>query len=128
MLELQKFFLVGIGGSLGAALRYLVSRIFLRFELAATFPFATLLVNLVGCFLIGLIASIVPNIENNQLTRLFLLTGIVGGFTTFSAFGMETFDLIQDGSSIAAAGYVAASVVLGLLAVCAGVLLAGIIK
>jgi len=120
MLEIEKLFLVGLGGSVGAMLRYFIARLFVVLGAAGMFPFHTLFVNLVGCFLIGLLSSIFPSVENNQLTRLFLLTGILGGFTTFSAFGMETVDLIRTGETLSALSYVTSSLVIGLLAVSAG--------
>jgi CrcB protein len=120
MLELQKILFVGLGGSLGAMLRYFIARIFVAFGIAGNFPTHTLVVNLAGCFLIGLFSSVFPNVEENQLTRLFLLTGIIGGFTTFSAFSIETIDLIRNGSALVATAYVASSVIVGLVAVAAG--------
>lgn len=128
MLEIQKILFVGLGGSLGAMLRYFIARIFMAFGIAGNFPTHTLVVNLAGCFLIGLLSSVFPSIEENQLTRLFLLTGIFGGFTTFSAFSIETIDLIRSGSALVAATYVVSSVVIGLVAVIAGISLAGSLK
>jgi len=128
MSEIQRIFLVGLGGSVGAMLRYFVSRLFVAFEISSNFPSHTLLVNLAGCFLIGFLSSIFPSIDSNQLTRLFLLTGILGGFTTFSAFSIETVELIRSGATLAAAIYIISSVVIGLVAVVAGISFADLLK
>lgn len=108
--------LVGLGGALGSILRYGVG---LALH-STTFPYATLIVNVVGCFCIGLvlpsldrIATLAPEI------RLLVVVGFLGGFTTFSAFGNESVALVRSGASIALVN-VAANVVLGLAAVVAG--------
>ncbi len=86
-------------------------------------PWATLLVNVVGCLLIGVILELVS--ERGAVLppawRLPLAGGFLGGFTTFSAFGLETFSLLEQGRGGLALGYVAASVVLGVVAVAVGV-------
>ncbi len=106
---------VMLGGALGAALRYGVALGLAA--AAARFPWHTLAVNLVGSFVMGLlIASAL-----RDTARLFLLTGVLGGFTTFSAFSIETLALVQDGRLWAAAAYVALSVLGGVLFAFAGV-------
>lgn len=130
-------FLVGLGGFLGAAGRYLVGQGMMDSSLEARFPVATLIVNVVGCALIGLIAGLAARqggpgqlAENltpawlNANAEAFIMTGVLGGFTTFSAFGNETFQLLRRGDTLAALGYVGATVVLGLLAVWLGYRLA----
>lgn len=99
--------LVFVGGGLGALLRYLAA-------LAVGGPLATLTVNLAGSFAIGLLAAMIPG-EETQL-RLFFMTGILGGFTTFSAFSLDAIALYQRGQPAAALAYVAATVLLGLAA------------
>ena len=101
--------LVFAGGGLGALLRYLVT-------LVVAGPLSTLLVNVVGSFAIGLLAGLQP--EGTNL-RLFLVTGLLGGFTTFSAFSIDSLALWQRGAALPAAGYVAASVALSLAAAAA---------
>jgi CrcB protein len=124
MLEIQKLFLVGVGGSAGAMIRYVFNRLFIVLGFTATFPFHTLVVNILGCFLIGLLAPSYPDLEKNQMTRLFLMTGVLGGFTTFSAFSIETIELFKNGSSTLAVTYIFGSIAFGLLAVLIGISLA----
>ena len=86
------------------------------------FPWGTLAVNVAGCFGIGVVATLAD--EHTLVTpalRLFLVTGLLGGFTTFSAFGMESWQLIEDGHALTALANAMANVVAGLLAVIAGV-------
>ncbi len=107
---------VGLGGSIGAVLRYLMGLIPLREDF--TFPVKTLFVNIIGAFAIGLIAALTVKHPNlNPRLILFLKTGICGGFTTFSTFALETVDLIQAGNAAQAVLYVALSLVLGIGAV-----------
>ena len=114
---------VGTGSFIGGILRYSLSQFLLQ-RTAAGFPFATMAVNIIGCFLIGLALGVS---EKGQLTdsfKLFLATGLLGGFTTFSAFSHETMQLIRDGNWLLAGLYAGGSVVLGLMATVAGVWLA----
>ena len=86
------------------------------------FPFGTLAVNVVGCFGIGVVATLADeHTLASPALRLFLVTGLLGGFTTFSAFGMETWQLLEDGQALTALGNAMANVVAGLVAVIAGV-------
>lgn len=113
--------LVGFGGGVGAMARYLVGGWVLHQTMQERIPYGTLVVNLIGCLAIGLIAGAAERFE--MLTpeaRLFLITGVLGGFTTFSAFGYETVFLLRRGEPLVAATYVGASVGLGLLAVWLG--------
>ena len=103
--------LVFVGGGLGAVLRYLAT-------LLIAGPIATLAVNVAGSFAIGLLAATLPP-DASQL-RLLFMTGLLGGFTTFSAFSLDALGLWQRGQSGQAAAYVAASVVLSLAAAVAG--------
>jgi CrcB protein len=108
-----QFLLVGLGGFLGSVLRYMMS-LFIR---PSGFPFATLLVNLAGSFLIGIIVAV--SLRHPQLKpewRLFLATGFCGGFTTFSAFAIENLELLKTGQYGYCMAYVAGTVVLGIFA------------
>ena len=107
--------LVFIGGGLGALLRYLAA-------LTVGGPLATLTVNVAGSFAIGLLAATIPA-EAGQV-RLFLLTGLLGGFTTFSAFSLDALTLYQRGDVALAAAYILVSVMLSLAAAAAGLALA----
>ncbi len=111
---------VGIGGALGSIARYWLSTAVNR-HFPHAFPWGTLAVNVAGCLLLGVIVGLV---EHRQLfspgTRLFLTVGIMGGFTTFSTFGWETFDLMRSNYHWLAMGNVAANVIIGTAAVIAG--------
>ena len=111
--------LVALGGGVGACLRYLIGLIPLKEPFA--FPVKTLLINLLGCFIIGLIAALaVKNSSISPKTVLFIKTGLCGGFTTFSTFALETETLIKTGHIGIALLYVALSVIVGVGLVFAG--------
>jgi CrcB protein len=107
--------LVGLGGALGAIARYLLSGFVLHQTEDWKFPLPTFLVNVVGCLVAGILTGLVIRAGDfSQPTRIFLFTGILGGFTTFSAFGVETVHLLRDGHFGIAVLYVGLSVVVGL--------------
>ena len=109
---------VGIGGFIGSVCRYLIGLI--PVSESTEFPIKTLCINVTGSFLIGLIAFSVQGGKNiDPRMVLFLKVGICGGFTTFSTFSLETFGLLQKGSTVTAAVYIICSVLLGLAAVLA---------
>ena len=115
-------FLVFLGGGLGAALRHGVNLAAGRL-LGTGFPWGTFAVNVAGCFAMGLIAgwfAFRTDAGLTQHTRLFLTTGILGGFTTFSAFSLDAALLWERGAAGTAAIYVAGSVALSIAAVFAG--------
>ncbi len=117
---MKHFLLASAGGAIGAGARYLVSHVFAARGLVA-FPWATLTINVLGCFLMGiLIEALAQRFHGSTELRTFLATGVLGGFTTFSAFSIEFANLWKDGESFAAAAYVIASVALTLFAVFAG--------
>jgi len=113
--------MVGSGGFLGALARYGLSGLVHRFAPHATFPYGTLVVNLLGCLVIGVLAGLA---ESRQLFgpefRTFVLIGILGGFTTFSTFGYETVAMIRDGEQLRAVANVGTHVMLGLALVWLG--------
>ena len=117
--------MVGSGGFLGALARYGLSGLVHRFAPHATFPYGTLVVNLLGCLVIGVLAGLA---ESRQLFgpefRTFVLIGILGGFTTFSTFGYETLSLMREGSHALAAANAVGQLLLGLAAVWAGIVVA----
>jgi fluoride exporter len=94
--RVQRFVLVCAGGALGSGLRYLVAVAAVRW-LGPEFPWGTLIVNLVGAFLIGLVQQLAANQILTEETRLLLSTGVMGGLTTYSAFSYETVRLAQVG-------------------------------
>jgi CrcB protein len=119
---LRDLLLVGGGGFLGSVARYLLSSAVGAGAAARTsFPVGTLAVNVLGCLVIGALAGFGARTGAwTEGARLFLFTGVLGGFTTFSAFGYETFALARDGRWGGAAANVALQVLCGLLAVSVG--------
>ncbi len=112
---------IAIGAALGANLRYAIS-VWANQRLGAIFPYGTLMINLLGCFLIGVILSLANSrIQLSEPMRLILVTGLLGGFTTFSSFGYETYSLINSGNWLAAIIYASTSMIVGLIAVLVGV-------
>lgn len=110
---LKNFLLVGLGGATGSMLRYAATLLIN----SKYFPYATLAVNVIGCFVIGLVFAISIKDEtflNNW--KLFLATGICGGFTTFSAFSVENMALLQSGKVGLALIYILLSAVVGIMA------------
>jgi fluoride exporter len=119
----RSIFLVGIGGLLGSVARYAVALLFAG-QSSSTFPFATLVVNIAGCFLIGIVFALSErgNIVSPEW-RIFLTTGFCGGFTTFSTFSYESLRLLEDGEIIYLSANILISVVAGLAATYLGILL-----
>lgn len=116
--------IVALGGALGSAARYAVSRL-VQEQVGSAFPWHTLLVNVAGCLLIGLIGGLAGRLGClDERVKLFLTMGFCGGFTTFSTFCNESLALMRGGQALLSMVYVALSVVAGLLAVQAGLLLA----
>ena len=115
---------VALGGGIGACLRYLIGLIPLKEPF--TFPVKTLFINILGCFVIGLIAAIAAKTTSlSPRTVLFIKTGLCGGFTTFSTFALETETLLKTGHIGLAVLYVALSVVVGVGLAFAGQLVVG---
>lgn len=113
--------LVGGGGFLGAVARYLLSGWVLHHSMDSKFPWSTFAVNILGCFVIGALSGITERTDLiGPHLRLLLFTGVLGGFTTFSAFGFDTFFLLRRGHWAVAALYAGASVMVCILAVWAG--------
>lgn len=120
--------LVGIGGLIGSILRYLTVTLVFNLVEYPDFPYGTMIVNLIGCFIIGILSGLAEtrDIITPEL-RVFLFIGILGGFTTFSSFGYDTFGLLRDGSFFYAAINVIIQVFIGLGAVWVGYSLARLI-
>jgi len=92
-----KLFLIGLAGFVGTIGRYGLSGVVAK-RYGETFPFGTLVVNLIGCFLVGLLFYLMQErFLVNQNVRTIILVGLLGGFTTFSSLGLQTFTLLQDG-------------------------------
>jgi CrcB protein len=107
---MPQFLLVMLGGAIGAGLRHLVGSLALA-RLGPGFPWGTLIVNLAGGLAMGALAGWFVRAGDNEPARLLLAVGILGGFTTFSAFSLETLLLLQRGEIAPAAAYVTASVI-----------------
>ena len=111
---------VGLGGFLGALARYGLSSWMHRVA-PTSFPWGTLAVNLLGCLVMGgLVRFVQVHPEIHPSLRLFLLVGLLGSFTTFSSFGYELFELLENGAWRGALLYAGSSLLVGLLAVTAG--------
>ncbi|MBN1361417.1 MAG: fluoride efflux transporter CrcB [Sedimentisphaerales bacterium] len=118
---MRNIVIVGLGGFVGSVLRYLVSGWVQKLSGSALFPYGTLGVNVLGCLLIGLLGGWAENVELfGPSVRLFLLLGLLGGFTTFSTFGYETAELLRDRELLPALAYVGSHLILGLAAVTFG--------
>jgi CrcB protein len=121
MLGLKQLIIVALGGAIGSVARYKLGGFALHHTQSWDFPVSTFSVNIIGCFVIGVFAALV---EHHDLfspsIRLLLFTGLLGGFTTFSAFGYESVFLLRRGLLSIATGYVLLSVACGLGAVFAG--------
>ena len=117
----MKFFMIGIGGGIGAIFRYLISIV----PLKVSFPVQTFVTNVLGAILIGVVVEVVAGKQVSQNWSLFWRVGICGGFTTFSTFSLETYNLIEKGNTGIALGYAILSVVLSVIGVFVG---RGIVK
>ena len=115
------FLQVALGGAIGASLRYAANIGAMRL-FGPGFPAATLFVNILGSFLMGVLVVTLAKKGGTHLAPL-LMTGILGGFTTFSAFSLDAFTLVERGESTTALLYIVASVILSLAALAAGILL-----
>ena len=112
---------IGLGGAVGSILRYLLSGAAQDALPRSTFPLGTLVVNVLGCFALGVLAELAETRGfMSPATRSLLMVGLLGGFTTFSAFASETVSALRDGAALVAALNVASSVFLGLAAVWGG--------
>lgn len=112
---------IALGAAIGANLRYGIG-LWAAQRFGTAWPYGTFIINLLGCLLIGVLLTLAANrLTLSEPVRLMLVTGLLGGFTTFSTFGYESFTLFSAGNWLAAAGYVGGSVVGGLIAVVIGV-------
>jgi CrcB protein len=120
---MRTLLLIGLGGGIGSILRYLTSVVIQKYY-ATVFPLATLVVNILGCLLIGIIMGLLEkNQVNDSAMKWLLVTGFCGGFTTFSAFGYENIRLLQNGNVFLPFVYISASIILGLGSVWIGFIL-----
>lgn len=116
------FFLIFLGGGAGSVVRYSVSVLLSRYSVL--FPYSTLLVNILGSFLIAILAyKSKPFFDNYHTIRLMLMTGFLGGFTTFSTFSLDFFNLVMQKNYLLAFSYAFLSVTLSLLAFLVGLVI-----
>ena len=113
--------LVAFGGAFGSVSRYLLGTWIQSVSKSIDFPYGTLMVNLIGCFVIGFLSQLAETrgVFTSE-ARAFVFIGILGGFTTFSSFGNDTINLLRDGEMLNALANVGANVILGLLLVWLG--------
>jgi CrcB protein len=118
---IKSILMVGIGGATGSILRFAMQKIFPPHSLTS-FPTGTFLVNIIGCFLIGIFwGQFARSVSWNEEMKLLLMTGLCGGFTTFSAFTLEGIGLLKENKMGLFFFYVGGSVILGLLATFTGI-------
>ena len=126
MERMMNILVVGVGGFLGSVLRYLVA-LWTQAKGWTAFPWATLIVNIVGCFLITLILTVAAAVTMRTNLRLFLTTGIMGGLTTYSTFDYETTKFFQNGAPLSAFANIGATFVACFIAGLLGIALARVL-
>ena len=112
--------MVGFGGFIGGSFRYLLTRL-IQTHLTIVFPLGTFAVNMTGCFLLGIVFGLSIRHQLAPELQQFLAIGVLGGFTTYSAFSMESVALIRNGHFSVAAAYILTSVLIGLLLTFVGI-------
>jgi CrcB protein len=124
MIGWQSFLAVLVGGGIGSVIRYAVT-IGITQRLGAGFPWWTFIINVTGSLIIGIVAELTQTrvFAGSALVRVFLMTGVLGGYTTFSTFSLDALVLMREGDQLLAFAYVAGSVVLGIAAALGGVAL-----
>ncbi|MBR5846896.1 MAG: fluoride efflux transporter CrcB [Bacteroidaceae bacterium] len=117
---IKSLLIVGTGSFIGGAMRYLLSTL-MKSVCGQGFPWGTLMVNLLGCFLFGMLFAVFgKSSATDNMLYLLLTTGVCGGFTTFSTFANESVQMLQQGNTWGFVGYVATSVVAGLALIALG--------
>ncbi len=111
---------IGVGSFIGGVSRYLIT-LLIQNKFLSTFPYGTFVVNVLGCFLIGVVYALSEKGNINEGWRIFLATGILGGFTTFSSFSNESVSMLRDGQYWHAFAYVGFSFLIGIAATFAGI-------
>lgn len=120
-MDFKTILAVGLGGGAGAILRYVIGSAFVQ-RFGAGFPWGTLFINVTGSFLIGVVAqlALTRSFGVTPMVRTFAAAGVLGGYTTFSTFSLDTMVLVGDGAAVSASLYVVLSVVAGILGAYAG--------
>lgn len=116
MISIKNIIFVLLGSALGGASRFIATEI-VKQKTSFKFPLGTFLVNLIGCFIMGIVLGYISrSTEDTNNIKLLLITGFCGGFTTFSAFAAENLNLLKTGNQTTAIAYIALSIVLGIFA------------
>ncbi len=123
---MKTMLIIGMGGFIGSVLRYMTTQ-FIQLKYLTNFPYGTLAVNVAGCFIIGVLFGLSLSGKITSQWRMFLATGICGGFTTFSAFSQETVMLMREEQVFLALLYITSSVLIGLAATFMGIALARLV-
>lgn len=118
---MKNILLIGLGGAIGSVIRFALGQ-FVKKYWELSFPLATFIVNFIGCFLIGILIAYFQK-NNNDGLKLLLITGFCGGFTTFSSFAAENLELIHNNQISIALVYILGSILIGVLAVWAGIMI-----
>lgn len=123
----EEFGVVALGGAIGALLRFVLSMWVQGLSRHKDFPWGIFVVNLLGCLLIGIVAGLlVKHLSISPLWRAGIVIGVLGGFTTFSSFSLDTITLLQSGDYLSAGMYVALSVIFGIMATAVGLTFANL--
>jgi CrcB protein len=120
---MTKILLIGLGGAIGAMSRYIISGIDYKYSFGI-FPLSTLIVNLSGSFILGFLWGLFETVAVSSNIRMFIFIGILGGFTTFSTFALENFNLFRDGEKNIAFANILISNILGISLIYVGYILA----
>lgn len=119
----KSLILVALGGGLGSVIRF-VTNLIISKNMPGKLHYATLVVNILGCLLIGFLIGYLNKQSESENLKLLLVTGFCGGFTTFSTFGLENYSFIQSGNLVTSLLYMAFSIIVGILFVGFGIYLA----
>lgn len=119
---LKNILLIGSGGAIGSICRYIIS-VYIQKIFAHNFPLGTFAVNILGCFIVGLIFGLIEGHPQQHHLRLLFVIGFCGGFTTFSSFAYENIHLVQSGHNLSMLLYTLGSIVVGFIAVWAGLMI-----
>ena len=116
---MKSILMVAVGGAIGSVARYALS-IWLKQSYTYSFPWHTFIINILGCVLIGMMYAFTKNLVESETIRLMVMIGILGGFTTFSSFGLESFQLYESKAYTQLFLYISLTNILGILGVFSG--------
>ena len=122
-ISLLHLLIIGCGGFFGAVCRFLATTGVQHLLGKGIFPYGTLAVNMLGCFIMGVCVSLAEKAHYSQEVKLLIMTGFLGAFTTYSTFGLESFTLLKDQQYLAFFGYIGLHFVIGIVAIWCGFVL-----